>query len=130
MCFPKPKEEKSEARRRERDHLIISFDGEDNNNNNKEEGHFFFFAISFAKGLLPPRMGRDLLSLSLSLSLSLYIIYIYTLWSAVRVWVMQRAFSVSRVMFPPMGKLREGGRFSVRERVSGFAKEKLMLVHV
>lgn len=110
----------------ERERSLISFDGEDNNNNTKKKKDTFFFAIrKYAqKGLLHATDGtRSFTSFFLSLSL-----YKYALWSAVRVWVMQKAFSVSRVMFPPMGKLREGGRFGARERVSGFAKEKLMLV--
>ena len=108
----------------ERERSLISFDGEDNNNNTKKRDTFFFCDTQIrAKGLLHATDGTRSTSFFLSLSL-----YKYALWSAVRVWVMQKAFSVSRVMFPPMGKLREGGRFGARERVSGFAKEKLMLV--
>ena len=74
-----------------------------------------------------PRMGQDL-SLSLSLSLSLYIyIYICSMLCVCALGDVDAWRSVSRV-FPTMGKLREGGRFGARERVSGFAKEKLMLV--
>ena len=109
----------------ERERSLIS-DGEDNNNTKKKDTFFFCDTQIRAKGLLHATDGtRSFTSFFLSLSLSLYK---YALWSAVRVWVMQKAFSVSRVMFPPMGKLREGGRFGARERVSGFAKEKLMLV--